>query len=123
MVDVPRETMASSGRSGRARIVDGLSPVKGAMPQSLGKPYLSTKYGDIAPMLPPPSFRTVPSFCLSDSTPSSPAASLRSGSCHSPALMSQRFIPQTSLISKGAILPRNTDARNEDTSVMREVAL
>lgn len=37
VVEVPRETMASRGRRGRARIVEGLSPVKGAMPQSGGK--------------------------------------------------------------------------------------
>ena len=35
VVDVPRETIASSGRNGRARMVDGLSPVKGAIPQSV----------------------------------------------------------------------------------------
>jgi hypothetical protein len=29
VVDVPRETIASEERSGRARMVDGLSPVKG----------------------------------------------------------------------------------------------
>ena len=31
VVDVPRDTMQSSGHRGRARIVEGLSPVKGAM--------------------------------------------------------------------------------------------
>lgn len=31
VVEVPRETMTSKGRSGSARIVDGLSPVKGVI--------------------------------------------------------------------------------------------
>jgi len=38
VVEVPRETMASRGRRGRERMVAGLSPVNGAMPQSDGKP-------------------------------------------------------------------------------------
>ncbi len=37
VVEVPSDTIASSGRNGRARIVAGLSPVKGAIPQSAGK--------------------------------------------------------------------------------------
>lgn len=37
VVDVPRETIASNGLKGKARIVAGLSPVKGAIPQSEGK--------------------------------------------------------------------------------------
>jgi len=36
-VDVPRETMASRGRRGRARMVEGLSPVKGVMVHVGGK--------------------------------------------------------------------------------------
>lgn len=43
VVEVPRETIASSGRRGRERMVAGLSPVKGAMPQSGAKLYLETK--------------------------------------------------------------------------------
>ena len=35
--------------------------------------------------------------------------------------MSKRFMPQTSAISMGAILPRKIEARKEDTSEMREV--
>ena len=42
-MDVPRETIASRGRSGSERIVEGLSPVKGAMPQSREKLYRRTK--------------------------------------------------------------------------------
>lgn len=38
VVLVPNETMASSARSGKARIVDGLSPVNGMMSHSFGKP-------------------------------------------------------------------------------------
>ena len=38
VVDVPSETIASKGRRGNARIVDGLSPVKGVMVQSGEKP-------------------------------------------------------------------------------------
>jgi hypothetical protein len=34
VVEVPKETIASSGRRGRARIVEGLSPVKGQTAQS-----------------------------------------------------------------------------------------
>lgn len=37
VVEVPRETMASIGRRGSARIVAGLSPVKGTIAQSAGK--------------------------------------------------------------------------------------
>lgn len=37
VVEVPRETMASSGRRGRESIVAGLSPVKGTMEQVDGK--------------------------------------------------------------------------------------
>lgn len=33
VVDVPRDTMASSGRRGRERIVAGLSPVNGIIEQ------------------------------------------------------------------------------------------
>ena len=31
VVEVPNETMASKGRRGKAKIVEGLSPVKGVM--------------------------------------------------------------------------------------------
>lgn len=37
-MDVPRETMASEARRGRARIVDGLSPVKAMICVVEGKP-------------------------------------------------------------------------------------
>ena len=50
-----------------------------------------------------------------------PAVSDRSSSCHVPALMSHRFIPQTSDMSIAATFPRKIDARNEDTREMREV--
>ena len=74
-------------------------------------------------MLPPPSSRTSPSFCFRDARPSGPAARVRSGSLQAPALISQRFMPQASLISIGAILPKNTEARNEETRVILLVAL
>lgn len=73
------------------------------------------------PMLPPPSSRTVPSFDLRESKLSSPAANLSSGSHQAPALMSHKFMPQTSLMSNGAILPKNIEARKDDTSVIRVV--
>ena len=73
-------------------------------------------------MLPPPSSRTVPSLDFKDSSPSEPAASLRSGSLQVPLLISHRFMPQTSLMSKGAMRPRKIEARKEDTNVMRDVA-
>jgi hypothetical protein len=38
VVDVPKETMASEERRGRARIVDGLSPVKAMIWVEEGKP-------------------------------------------------------------------------------------
>tara|TARA_R110002003_G_scaffold122_1_gene10998 strand:- start:5808 stop:5933 length:126 start_codon:yes stop_codon:yes gene_type:complete len=38
VVDVPRETMASEARRGRARMVDGLSPVKAMICAEEGKP-------------------------------------------------------------------------------------
>lgn len=50
-----------------------------------------------------------------------PAAKVISFLLYLPALISQRFIPQTSEISIGAILPREIEARNEDTREMREV--
>ena len=37
VVDVPRETIASRGLRGSARIVEGLSPVKGMIAQSAGR--------------------------------------------------------------------------------------
>ncbi len=73
-------------------------------------------------MLPPPSSRTVPSFCFSDSRPSSPAANFKSGSLHVPASMSHRFMPQTSLMSNGAIFPKKTEAKKDETRVIRDVA-
>ena len=76
----------------------------------------------MGPMLPPTSSRTSPSFCFREWRPSEPAARVRSGSLQAPALMSQRFMPHTSLMSKGAIRPRKMDARKEETRVMREVA-
>lgn len=75
----------------------------------------------MGPILPPPSSRTVPSFCLRESRPESPAASFKRGSLQAPALISHRFMPQTSLMSKGAMWPRKIDDRNEETSVMRDV--
>lgn len=40
VVEVPRETITSNGRKGSARIVDGLSPVKGVTvhPEILSAP-------------------------------------------------------------------------------------
>jgi hypothetical protein len=49
VVDVPRETIASLERSGRARIVDGLSPVDAMIVQSSLKPWRRTKYFEIFP--------------------------------------------------------------------------
>lgn len=73
-------------------------------------------------MLPPPSRRTSPSFDFRADKPDGPAASVRRGSLHVEALMSQRFMPQASLMSMGAILPRKMEARKEETRVIREVA-
>ena len=50
-----------------------------------------------------------------------PAVRDRRSSCQVPALMSHRFIPQTSDMSIGATFPRKIDARNEETREMREV--
>lgn len=123
-MDVPRETMASEARRGRASIVAGLSPVKATICVDEGKPYRLLKYGEMVPKLAPPSSGTCPSFALRSSTPALlPAASASSSSCHRPFLISHRFAPHTSLISIGATFPRKTDARNEDTSDIREVAL
>ena len=52
-----------------------------------------------------------------------PAASAKSFSLYLPACMSHKFIPQTSEMSIGAILPRNIEARNEDTREIRDVFL
>ena len=123
VVDVPNETIASDGFNGSARIVDGLSPVEGIMVQSGLNEYRSTKYLWILPRCRPPSSGTSPSFCFRSSTPNSPAHNLRRRSSHDPSLMFHRFIPQTSEISKGAMLPKNSDARNDDTSEIRDVFL
>lgn len=73
------------------------------------------------PILPPPSSRTSPSLDFREARPSEPAARVRRGSLQDPDLMSQRSMPQTSLMSKGAILPRKRDARKDETRVIREV--
>jgi hypothetical protein len=123
VVLVPRETMASEGRSGRARIVEGLSPVKAMTPVSLLKPKRLTKYSLMLPKILPPSSWTWPSFCFRSAAPSLPPAVRASkSSCQSPLLMSHRFMPVTSLMSMGATLPRNTEAKNEDTREMRETS-
>ena len=43
VVEVPKETIASSGRRGSAKIVEGLSPVNGAIVHEGLKLYLLTK--------------------------------------------------------------------------------
>ena len=74
------------------------------------------------PKLKPPSSETWPSLDFRSSTPSEPAAREIRSECQQAFLMSQRFIPQTSLISIGATLPRNMEARKEDTREIREVS-
>lgn len=74
-------------------------------------------------MLPPPSMRTSPSLDFRDASPEGPAARARRGSLQVAALISQRFMPQASLMSIGAILPRKMEARKDETRVIREVAL
>lgn len=74
-------------------------------------------------MLPPPSARTSPNLERMDETPSVPADILRRGSDQVPEEMSNRFMPHASEMSIGAILPRKREARKDETSVMREVAL
>lgn len=125
VVEVPRDTMASPALNGKERMVDGLSPVKGAIWQSLLKPYLLTKYWETEPMLPPPSRRTSPSF-LRRVRPAwllsaDPAVRERRRSDHEEAEMSQRFMPQTSDTSIGATVPRKRDVRKEETREMRDV--
>jgi hypothetical protein len=123
VVLVPSETIASEGRKGRARIVEGLSPVNAMTPVSLLKPKRLTKYSLMFPKSLPPSSWTWPSFCLRSAAPSFPPAVKASrSSCQSPLLISHRFMPVTSLISMGATLPRNTEAKKEDTREMRETS-
>jgi hypothetical protein len=55
VVEVPRLTIASELRSGNARMVDGLSPVKAIISVSDEKLYRLTKYEDMVPKLSPPS--------------------------------------------------------------------
>jgi hypothetical protein len=77
----------------------------------------------MVPKLAPPSSGTSPSFDLRSSRPELPPAARASrSSCHRPFLISQRFAPQTSLMSIGATLPRKMEARNEDTREIRAVA-
>lgn len=73
-------------------------------------------------MLPPPSRRTSPNLDLREEIPDGPAARVRRGSLHLEALISHKFMPQASLMSMGAILPRKMEARKEETRVIREVA-
>lgn len=121
-MEVPSDTIASIGLRGKANIVAGLSPVKGAIWQSFSNPYRLMKYLEIGPRLPPPSSRTSPSFLFKSSTSLLPAASLSNGSLQVPLLMSHKFIPQTSLISIGAIFPTNREARKDDTRDILAVA-
>jgi len=89
-----------------------------------GKPYRLVKYGEMVPRLAPPSSGTSPSFDLRSAMPSlPPAVSARRSSCHLRFLISHRFVPQTSLMSMGATVPRKMDAMKEDTRDMRAVAL
>ena len=74
------------------------------------------------PELAPRSSGTWPSLDFRSSPPSEPAAREIRSECQQAFLMSQRFIPQTSLISIGATLPRNMEARKEDTREIREVS-
>lgn len=67
--------------------------------------------------------RTSPSLERREETPSAPADILRRGSDQVPEEMSKRFMPHASEMSMGAILPRKREARKEETSVIREVAL
>lgn len=76
----------------------------------------------MVPRLPPPSSGMGPSLRLSLVVSEEPAVRARSPSCQAPALMSHRFIPQTSDISIGATFPRKTDARNEETRLIREAS-
>ena len=78
----------------------------------------------MVPKLAPPSSGTSPSLVLRSESPAGPpAASVRSSSFHVPLLMSHRLAPQTSLMSMGATLPRKMEARKDETSEMRAVAL
>lgn len=105
-------------------MVAGLSPVKAMICVVDGKPYRLLKYGEMVPKLAPPSSGTSPSFDLRSERPElPPAASVRRSSCHRPFLISHKLAPHTSLISIGATLPRKTDARNEETREIRDVAL
>lgn len=77
----------------------------------------------MVPKLAPPSWGTSPSLDFSSARSDlPPAARARRSSCHRPFLMSQRLAPQTSLMSIGATLPRNIDARKDETREMRAVA-
>lgn len=119
---MPNDTNASRGRSGRASNVEGLSPVEGAIAHDRSKPYLLTKYKLMFPRKAPPSLGTfAPSLDLRLDVSLDPAANDKSRSSHVPGLIFHRFMPQTSEISRGAILPRKMEARKEDTKQIRDV--
>ncbi|KAF5138702.1 hypothetical protein E5D57_002488 [Metarhizium anisopliae] len=113
--------MASRGRSGSASMVAGLSPVKGTIWQSGWKAYFSTKYREILPKGFPPSTCGSPSFLRRSSAPSLPAERASSSGLYCWLGMSHRFMPHTSLISRGATDPRRMEASHDDTRDMREV--
>ena len=76
----------------------------------------------MVPRLVPPSMAMGPSF-LARSLGLPFDARLMSCSLKAPALMSHRFMPQTSEMSIGAILPRKMEARNDETREMQDVLL
>ena len=76
----------------------------------------------MGPRLRPQSCHTSPNFLFKSSNPSSPLTSFRRYSFHFPALISHRFIPQTSLRSSGATLPMKIDATKDETRDILAVA-
>lgn len=73
------------------------------------------------PKLPPPSSGTPPSLYLRSLVSEESAAKARSFSLNLPSLISHRFMPQTSEMSIGAILPRKIEARKDETKEIRDV--
>ena len=118
VVDVPRESIISPGDE-RETIVPELSPVNGETMHSVLNPHRFTHQLPTFPITSPPSTGSGPSFDRSVGPPQV----CRRISSHLRVLTFIRFIPLASEFSIGAILHRNSDAKNEETNEIRAAKL
>lgn len=135
VVEVPSESTASPGVDS-ATIVAGLSPVKAATRQSDvhlstctlqarlryhlpgWSPHRLTHHVETLPRTVPPATGSGPIFALN----SGPPHAWRRRSSHLQDATSIKFIPLASETSMGAMEPRKSDGKNEETSDILAVA-